>query len=132
MATVPWIELLLFMAAVALLALYGLVVSGHFPAELRAREPKTGPGGLTIWATVAVASLAAIVALVVAWSVLPWYAITIGAGAMLLAAPPLLRPFPDSFVNGRSALVVFAVGAAAIAVILRACATQQNVIDSVN
>jgi len=63
---------------------------------------------------------------------LPWYAITIGAGAMLLAAPLLLRPFPDSFVNGSSALVVFAVGAAAIAVILWACGTQQNVIDLVN
>jgi len=31
----------------------------------------------------------------------------IGGGGTVLAAPLLLRPFPDSFVNGRGALVTF-------------------------
>jgi hypothetical protein len=32
----------------------------------------------------------------------------IGGGAMVLFAPLLLQPFPDSFVNGRRGLLTFA------------------------
>jgi hypothetical protein len=37
---------------------------------------------------------------------------------MLLFAPLLLRPFPDSFVNGRSGLLVLSVAALAIAAVM--------------
>ncbi len=46
------------------------------------------------------------------WSILPWYLQVIGGGAMLLFAPLLLQPLPDSFVNGRRGLLVFSGGAA--------------------
>ncbi len=109
--TLPWLELLLFMVAVGLLSLYGLTFSGHFPAEFRKPELKTASGAIVLWATLAAACLAAVVVLGVAVPVLPWSASIISAGAVLLAAPLLLRPFPDRFVNGSTALIVFAAGA---------------------
>jgi hypothetical protein len=109
--TLPWLELLLFMLSVGLLALYGLTFSGHFPAEFRAPELKTANGAIVLWTTLATACLAAIIVLGVALPALPWFAIIIGAGAMLLAVPLLLRPFPDRFVNGSVGLITFAAGA---------------------
>ena len=120
--TLPWGELALFMIAIALLALYGLTVSGHFPAELRAPALRSAIGATTLWATLVAAALAAIVAIAAAVRVLPWSAIIIGGGAMLLFAPLLLRPLPDRFVNGYSALLVFAGGAVLAALILWAAA----------
>ena len=111
-----WVELIMFALAVAALALYGLAVSGHFPADARAAESR--PGRAIIWSTIVVAGAAALVVLGVAWSVLPWYAIVIASGAMLLAAPLLLQPFPDGFVDGSGALLVFSTGAAALALAL--------------
>jgi hypothetical protein len=118
----PWGELALFMFAVALLALYGLTVSGHFPAELRVAALKTSIGAATLWATLVAACLSAVVTITAALRVLPWSAIIIGGGAMLLFAPLLLRPLPDRFVNGYAALVVFAGGAVLAALILWAAA----------
>ena len=56
--------------------------------------------------------------LAIALRTLPWPAIIIGGGAMLLAAPLLLRPFPDRFVDGLAGLATFAVSALAIAAVL--------------
>jgi hypothetical protein len=42
----------------------------------------------------------------------------IGAGAAMLAAPLLLRPLPDPFVNGRAALLAFAGASALLTVAL--------------
>ena len=115
----PWGQLVLFMIAVALLALYGLAVSGHFPAEFRSAELKTRVGATILWATLIAAALAAaVVVLGVAGGALPWSAIVIGGGGMLLVAPLLLRPFPDRFVNGPAGLVTFAAGAMAAAFML--------------
>lgn len=116
--TFPWSELALFMIAIALLALYTLTVSGHFPTEVRATALKTSIGVTTLWATLVAAGLAAMIMVIAALRVLPWSAIIIGGGAMLLFAPLLLRPLPDRFVNGCAALVVFAGGAALAALIL--------------
>jgi len=118
----PWGELALFMSAVALLALYGLTVSGHFPAEFRATELKTAIGAMIIWVTLLAAILAAVIAIAAALRILSWSAIIIGGGAMLLLAPLLLQPLPDRFVNGRSALVAFAGGAVVAALTLWAAA----------
>ena len=81
MALPPLPELILFMALVLVLSLFGLTVSGHFPQEHRAASLRTG------------------------------------AGALVLVAPPLLQPFPDSFVNGRRGLLICAGIAAGLAVI---------------
>ena len=110
-------QLLLFMGVIMLTALYGLTASGHFPAEFRA-ETLQGSGAIVLWASMAAAAAAAGAALLHGWATLPWYAVVISAGAMLLFAPLLLRPFPDSFVNGRSALLIFSAGAAVLAAVL--------------
>lgn len=112
-----WLQLAFFIITVELLALYGLAFSGHFPAEFRNAEFRGGMGAMLFWATLAVAALAAIVAGCVALRVLSWPAMIIGGGAMLLAAPLLLRPFPDHFVNGIAGLAAFALGALASAVL---------------
>jgi hypothetical protein len=112
--------LALFMAAVELLALYGISVSGHFPAEVRTAALKSGIGALTLWTTLVAAVVAAILVFAVALGKLPWTSMVIGGGAMLLAAPLLLRVFPDRFVDGLAALVVFAAGGVAAALALSA------------
>ena len=114
----PWFALLLFMVAVELLALYGLAFSGHFPAEFRNPKLKRGIGATAFWATLAAAALAAAITLAMALRMLTWPAIVIGGGAMLLAAPLLLRSFSDTFVNGLAGLATFAVSALAIAIVL--------------
>ncbi|HET7155564.1 MAG TPA: hypothetical protein VFI87_09385 [Hyphomicrobiaceae bacterium] len=113
-----WPQLLLFMGAMMLIALYGLTVSGHFPAEFRGETLKGGSGAVALWLSIAVAASATGLTLLRGWETLPWYAVVIGAGAMLLFAPLLLRPLPDSFVNGRGGLVVFSGGAALLAFLL--------------
>ncbi len=116
--TVGWLELALFMVTIALAALYGLAISGHFPAEFRADDLKTRSGVLVMWMTLAVVGVSTLLALGIAIRILPWFAIVIGGGGMLLMAPLILRPFPDRFVNGRSALVAFAGGALAATIAL--------------
>ena len=113
-----WVALGLLMGTVLLVALYGLAASGHFPAEFRPEKLQRGWGALVLWGTIIATGLAAVVALVLAWRALPWYATVIGAGAALLFAPLLLQPLPDSFVNGRRGLLVFAAGAVILAALM--------------
>jgi hypothetical protein len=113
-----WPALLLFMGAVLCLALYGLAASGQFPADYRADNLKGADGAAILWGSMLAAVLAAVAALAGAWMRVPWSAAVIGGGAMLLFAPLLLRPFPDSFVNGRSGLLVLSVAALAIAAVM--------------
>jgi hypothetical protein len=115
---VPWIALVLFMLGVGFSALYGLTVSGHFPAEFRADVLRGGAGAAVLWGTIIVTGIAAATTLIVGWMILPWYALAIGGGMMLLATPLLLRPFPDWFVNGRAGLLTFAAGAMVTASLL--------------
>ena len=104
----PLPELAVFMALVLVLTLYGLTASGHFPAEHRAPAFTTPAGSLLLWSTLALCAVLTAVALHFAWQHVPLYAAAIGGGAMLLLAPLLLQPMPDSFVNGRRGLLVFA------------------------
>lgn len=118
----PFAELALFMTAVLFLALFGLTASGHFPAEFRADALKRGAGAAILWLTMFAALVAGAITLSFAWNVLPWYATLIGGGMMLLLVPLLLQLLPDSFVNGRAALVTFsaAAGLAAFAMLMAA------------
>jgi hypothetical protein len=111
---IDWVSLLLFMAGVLALALYGLTASGHFPAEHRSAKLQHGVGHVVLVASMFAAGLAAALVLAAAWRLLPWHAALIGGGAMVLFAPLLLQPLPDSFVDGRRGLVVF--GATAVVV----------------
>jgi MFS family permease len=100
-----WVALGLLMGSVLLVALYGLAASGHFPAEFRSEKVQRGWGALVLWGTIIATGLAAVVALVLAWRALPWYAIVIGAGAALLFAPLLLQPPPKLRQRRRGLLV---------------------------
>ena len=117
MALPPIAELSVFMGLVLVLALYALTVSGHFPAEHRDPSLRTGVGRAVLWVTLAIACLLALAAIAVAWRGLPLYASVIAAGAMLLVAPLLLRPLPDSFVNGRGGLIALTTIGAALALL---------------
>jgi hypothetical protein len=107
MALPPLPELAVYMALVLVLSLYGLTVSGHFPEEHRTQSLRTAGGRLLLWGTLVLCAVLAISALVFAWARVPIYAAVIGGGAMVLIAPLLLQPLPDSFVNGRRGLVTF-------------------------
>lgn len=113
MALVQWGALAAFALLVMSAALYGLTASGQFPSEHRAEALKSPAGAAILWGTMAAGAFTAFVGLFLAWVALPWYAAVIVGGGVLLMAPLVLQLFPDSFVDGRSGLLVFAgIGAA--------------------
>lgn len=103
----PLPELAVFMALVLVLSLYGLTVSGHFPEEHRAASLQTGAGRALLWGTIALCTALALSAAAFAWQRIPLSAAIIGGGVMVLIAPLLLQPLPDTFVNGRRGLLIF-------------------------
>jgi hypothetical protein len=108
MLIVQWGALVAFALLVMSAALYGLTASGQFPSEHRAEALKSPAGAAILWGTMAVGVVTTAIALAVAWIALPWYAAVIVGGGVLLMAPLVLQLFPDSFVDGRSGLLVFA------------------------
>jgi hypothetical protein len=109
------LALVLFIALLLSAALTALAASGHFPPEHRAASLRSGAGRAILLGSCLVSGLSLAVGVAIAWLVLPWPAAVIGAGAAMLAAPLLLRPLPDAFVNGRAALVAFASASALLA-----------------
>jgi hypothetical protein len=98
------VPLVLLVALIFAGALQGLAVSGHFPHRRKAAA---------FWAIILFGSMALVVlglvgGIAAALRFVPWYAAIIGGGFALLAAPLVLRWFPDRFVDGRSAPLVFA------------------------
>lgn len=110
-----WFGLLLFMGLVAAASLYGLAASGQFPREHRAGPLRSVAGAAILFGSIAVTLLSLLAGLLFAWQTIPWYAAVIGGGAPVLFAPLLLRPWPDEFVNGRAALLLFSAIAAVTA-----------------
>ncbi len=108
MGLVDWGALTVFALLVMSAALYGLTVSGQFPSEHRAEALRSASGVAILWGTMAVGLATAIVGLALAWAALPWTWAVIVGGAVLLMAPLILQLFPDSFVDGRAGLLVFA------------------------
>jgi hypothetical protein len=117
MAAAQWLELGLFVATVLSVALYGLALSGHFPAEHRGQALRSTAGAILLWGTLAVSAAAALGALRFAWMRLPVPATVIGAGFAVLFAPLLLQPLPDRFVDGRTSLLVFSLAALVLAAV---------------
>ena len=115
----PIPELVLFMALVLVLALFGLTASGHFPAEHRRGSLRAGSGVALLWGSIALCAGLGLGALAFAWQNLPLAAAIIGGGAMLLFAPILLQVFSDEFVDGPQGLVVFSAAGAALALLAR-------------
>lgn len=114
-ATPDWTVLALFIAIVLSVAVYGLALSAHFPAEHR-RASLSGPAGsLILWGTMAASGLAAAAAIRLGWSFLPVYATVIAGGLAILAAPLILKPLPDHLIDERGGLLLFATLAATFA-----------------
>ncbi len=113
-----WFPLALFAALALAVSLYGLAVSGQFPLEHRAPDLKSRAGTLILFGSIALAALSFSAGIILAWRKVPWYAVVIAGGLVLLMTPLLLRPLPDSFVNGRGALLAFAGVAALLALVL--------------
>ena len=109
------LALVLFTALLLSATLTAIAASGHFPPEHRAASLRSGVGRAILLGACAISALSLAVGVAIAWPVLPWPAAVIGAGAAMLAAPLLLRPLPDAFVNGRAALVAFASASALLA-----------------
>jgi len=112
--------LFLFIALVLCGALTALAASGHFPPEHRAVSLRSPTGRAILFGACAISALALIAGAAAAWTLVPWPAAVIGAGAAILFAPLLLRPLPDAFVNGRPALLAFASASALLALALLA------------
>jgi hypothetical protein len=113
MGLVDWGALIVFALLVISAALYGLTVSGQFPGEHRAETLKSPAGAAVLWSTMALGLVTAFAGLALAWVALPWTVAVIVGGGVLLMTPLILRLFPDSFVDGRAGLLVFAgIGAA--------------------
>jgi hypothetical protein len=110
--------LALFIALVLSAVLTALAASGHFPPEHRAASLRSRAGRAILFGACMVSALSLLVGAAAAWPALSWPAAVIGAGAAILAAPLLLRPLPDPFVNGRAALVAFAGVSALLALAL--------------
>ena len=108
----------LFVALLLALSLHGLAASGQFPREHRAAPFKSPAGALVLFGSIAIAMVCLVAGATIAWRLIPWYAIVIGAGASFLAAPLVLRTLPDSFVDGRGALVAFAGAGAVLAAVM--------------
>lgn len=109
-----WCELLLFMGLVLAMSMYVLSVSGQFPLAHRTEPFRSALGSIILFGSM-VLTLAALVAGI--YSVhdsIPWYALVIGGGAMVLITPLLLPNFSDKFVDGRGSLLTFSGIAAAL------------------
>lgn len=101
------IPLLSFMFVLLSASLCGLAASGHFPREHRAPTLQSGFGRFILFGSLTLCVLCLFGSVALVWRMVPWYAAVIGGGAMLLVAPLLLQTLPDSFVNGRGALLTF-------------------------
>jgi hypothetical protein len=116
------LPLVLFMVLLLAVALCGLAGSGHFPREHRSPDLTSGAGPFILFGSLALSVLCLAAGLWLARRAIPWYANVIGGGAVLLAAPLLLRLLSDHFVNGRGALIAFSGASLLTVLLLRALA----------
>ena len=110
-----WPEFALFTAAVLVVSAFVITVAGQFPREHRKSGLASPAGAVILWLTILAAGAAGLAALAFAWVALPWYAVVIGGGLMVLVAPYLLHPLPDRFIDGPWSLAVLSVLAVALA-----------------
>jgi len=110
--------LALFMALVLAASLHGLAASGHFPRGQRKSTLASGFGSVLLFGSIALVVVCFVAGIAAAARFIPWYAAIIGGGFSLLAAPLVLRWFPDRFVDGRGAPVAFAGASAALALLM--------------
>jgi hypothetical protein len=110
--------LVLLVGLILAAALQGLAASGHFPYRPNGTAFASTFGGVILFGSIALVLLALVGGIMAALRFVPWSAAIIGGGVALLAAPLVLRWFPDRFVDGRGAPLVFAGIGAALALLL--------------
>jgi hypothetical protein len=113
-----FIPLALFAALVLAASLDGLAVSGHFPRRQKGAAFASTFGAVILFGSIALVIAGLAGGIIGALRFVPWYAAIIGGGFALLAAPLVLRCFPDRFVDGRGAPLAFAGISAALALLL--------------
>jgi hypothetical protein len=117
------VPLAVFALLILVASLQLLTASGHFPSHARGPNMKGAAAVLLLWLSLAVTLAALIAGVLVAWGHLPWQGLVIAAGLAVLAAPVILQQFSDRFVDGPGALLAFAGGAIAFALLLDLLAT---------
>jgi hypothetical protein len=95
-----------------------LATAGHFPLRSKGDAAATPFKRFVLFGTTAVIILSLVAGIAAAFRFIPWYAVVIGGGFSLLAAPLVLREFSDSFVDGRAAPLAFAGTSVVLAVLL--------------
>ena len=129
------VPLALFVVLILTASLYGLAVSGHFPRRQKGTAFASSVGAIVLFGSTALAIVTLAGGILAALHLVPWYAAVIGGGFALLAAPPVLRCFPDRLVDGRGAPLAFAAVSASLAFVLiwlvvsHRCATGSQVHD---
>jgi|SRR5215469_152293 len=118
MALASIVPLLVFVAMILLASLQALSASGHFPKASRLEAISGGSGPAVLWSSIVVTVGSLTIGIAVAWTFIPWYAAVIGGAGAILLAPLVLQVFSDRIVDGKTALISFATGAAALAALL--------------
>jgi hypothetical protein len=109
-----WGELVVFMGLMLAVSMYALSVSGQFPLAHRTEPFRSALGGLILFGSLALTFAALAAGIYFIHASVPWYALVIGGGAMVLITPLLLPNFSDRFVDGRASLLTFSCLAAAL------------------
>lgn len=107
----------LFAAVMLCATLVALSAAGHFPRSDRLERLRTGLGLLILWGTILAAGVAVLAALLAVWRIAPWPYVVVAGSLAVLFAPLVLQRFPDSFVDGRRGLLVFAAASAVLAAV---------------
>lgn len=102
--------------------LVGLAAAGHFPAANRIERLRDPVGVSVLWGAMIIAVVSIAVAILSAGRSLPWPYIVIACGLGILGAPQVLTSFPDSVVDGRRGLLMFAAVTVLSATVVRAFA----------
>ena len=110
-----WTALALFAGLVLSASLFGLALSAHFPREHRRDSLRGHLGGAILWGSCVIVGAALLLAIRLAVAALPGYAAVMAGGAAVLIAPLLLKPLPDSLIDDRGGLLLFAGIAALLA-----------------
>lgn len=112
-----WTALVLFASALLCVTLYCLAVATHFPAAHRIGALAGPWGGWIIRVTIVTAGVAASIAVIAALRHLPGYATVLAGCAAILVAPLLLKPLPDTFIDGAGGLITFSAAGLLLALI---------------
>lgn len=113
-----WAALAVFALAILYASLFMLTVAVHFPRSSKGKETLGTSGEAMLWLSILIAATVAALTISLFYANLPWYIAVIAGGACILAAPYLLHPLPDRFLNGRSILLGYSVVGIAISTVI--------------